>query len=158
MVWPIGHDCLYWFFGEEPKRGPEMLQMLALALLAATAAIGWRYAAGKKKPPAAAAAKRDARGRYHCVEVRPGVPACEAAKSLGLARFLSGEAPRLPMPGCSEPRCACSYIHHDDRREDDRRNPYGQWANLPAAFAHERRSRVERRQSQADTFRPSITH
>jgi hypothetical protein len=135
-----------------------MLQVLALVLFVVAVSIWWRYATRQKKYQAAPSVKRDAPSQYHCVEVRLGVPACEPVKRLGRARFLSGEAPRLPVSGCSEQRCACSYIHHDDRRDDERRNPYGQWANLPPGLVHERRARTERRRSQGNAFRPSIGH
>lgn len=133
-----------------------MVQVFALVLFVIAVAIWWRHAARQKKHLAAPAAKRDARSSYHCVEVRTGVPACEVAQHLGNVRFLSKEAPSLPVSGCTEQNCACSYIHHDDRRDDDRRNPYGQWANLPPAIGGERRSRVERRRLQESAFRPSI--
>jgi hypothetical protein len=47
---------------------------------------------------------------------------CEAARNLAERRFLSREAPRLPLSNCvlSE-GCSCSYQHHDDRRERPRR-------------------------------------
>lgn len=135
-----------------------MAQGLALLLLVTAVVLWLRYAAGQKPPRASPADKRDARSRYHCVEVRTGVPACEAARQLGNVRYLSSEAPGLPVSGCTEQQCACSYIHHDDRREDDRRNPYGQWTNLPHGMERERRSRTDRRASQEGAFRPSIAH
>jgi hypothetical protein len=43
-------------------------------------------------------------------------------KSLCSSRFLSAEAPRLPLYGCSMPStCGCAYKHHDDRRVRARR-------------------------------------
>lgn len=133
-----------------------MVQVLAFLLFVTAFAIWWRYAARQRKQLAAPAAKRDPRSSYHCVEVRAGVRACEAAQQLGNARFLPKEAPGLPVSGCTEHACACRYIHHADRREDDRRNPYGQWANLLPVIESERRSRVERRRSQESAFRPSM--
>ena len=135
-----------------------MAQVLALVLFVIAISLWQRHAARQKKHLAAAAVKRDARSSYHCVEVRTGVPACEAARQLGNVRYLSSAAPGLPVSGCTEQKCACSYIHHDDRRSDVRRNPYGQWANLPPTIVGERRSRTERRKSQEGMFRPSITH
>jgi hypothetical protein len=39
-------------------------------------------------------------------------------------RFLSKEAPVLPLAGCSmSGKCRCSYQHHDDRRGLSRRTP-----------------------------------
>ncbi len=39
------------------------------------------------------------------------------------ARFLSKEAPRLPMVGCDHPEtCECTYRHFEDRRNGLRRS------------------------------------
>lgn len=128
--------------------------LLAVAVIAAL----WGYRSNRQRSahslpaPGVAAQKR-----YHCVEVRAGTPACEPVLQFGQTRFLSDEAPVLPVQGCSVQQCTCGYVHHDDRREDDdRRHPYGQWANMPPAGSGERRSRRDRRRSRDSTFRPSI--
>jgi hypothetical protein len=133
-----------------------MFQILVLVLLLAVVAFGWRQIAGRKKRHAAPVAAQAASKKYHCVEVRKGSHACKAVQELGNSRFLSDEAPRLPVAGCTAEQCTCSFIHHDDRRDDDRRNPYGQFTNLPPQITGERRSRIERRKSQESTFRASI--
>ncbi len=46
------------------------------------------------------------------------------SKRIGEKRFLSGEAPEIPVPGCNAATCACHYVHHKDRRHNDRRNPF----------------------------------
>jgi hypothetical protein len=47
---------------------------------------------------------------------------CPAAMALREKRFLSGEAPQLPLADCAKPgRCACHYQHHADRRTNKRR-------------------------------------
>ena len=135
-----------------------MFQVAVIALLSLVAVVWWRYTVRQKKRLAESSIKQDARSHYHCVEVNPGVSACEAAQSLGTVRYLSDEAPRLPVPGCNAQHCACNYVHYDDRREDDRRNPYGIWASLPSTPANERRSRAERRKLQERVFRPSIAN
>jgi len=58
---------------------------------------------------------------YHAVSIAPGVGACDAVLALGDKRFLSREAPRLPLPGCGTANCACRYQHHEDRRRSPRR-------------------------------------
>ena len=133
-----------------------MFQIVVLVLLLGVIAFGWRRISSRKKPHKVPVAAQAAGKRYHCVEIRRGSHACKAVKDLGNTRFLSDEAPRLPVPGCTAGQCTCSFIHHDDRRDDDRRNPYGQLANLPPLLSGERRSRIERRKSQESTFRPSI--
>ena len=56
---------------------------------------------------------------WHAVSVG-GPDACVAAAKLARWRFLSVEAPRLPLPQCSSAwRCACIYRHHSDRRVGD---------------------------------------
>ena len=133
-----------------------MVQILALILFVTIVAIGWRYVARQKKPLPALAATQNTRKNYHCVEVRKGIRACKAVQDLGNVRFLSDQAPSLPVPGCTAETCTCRFIHHDDRRDDDRRHPYGQLASIPPTIAGERRSRTGRRKSQESTFRPSI--
>lgn len=133
-----------------------MLQIVGLIVVVAIVAFVWRQMARKKLPHLATVAGRAANRTYHCVEIRRGTHACKAVQSLGSTRFLSDEAPRLPVPGCTAAQCTCSFIHHDDRRDDDRRNPYGQFANLPPFITGERRSRIERRKPQEGSFRPSI--
>lgn len=60
---------------------------------------------------------------FHAVEIRCSSSGCLAARSLAGQRFLSrANPPQLPLPGCTQPnRCTCRYLHHDDRREEARR-------------------------------------
>lgn len=134
-----------------------MMQVLALVLLVAAVAIGWRYAARQKKLQAQRMARHGMRKTYHCVEVQKGFPACKAVQDLGAVRFLSDEAPSLPLSGCTEGKCTCSFVHHDDRRDDERRYAYGQFANIPPTISGERRARTDRRKS-GSSFKPSIAN
>lgn len=60
---------------------------------------------------------------YHAVSIRPGTRCCTAAEALDERRFLSVEAPALPLEGCTlRGNCRCRYRHHTDRREDFRRD------------------------------------
>jgi len=60
---------------------------------------------------------------YHAVSVKHSSRCCKAVKQLEHQRFLSTEAPNLPVAGCSNPgQCACRYQHHTDRRDDARRD------------------------------------
>jgi hypothetical protein len=36
-------------------------------------------------------------------------------------RYLSREAPPLPLKDCTSPECTCRYEHHEDRRKGPRR-------------------------------------
>lgn len=58
---------------------------------------------------------------YHAVSIVPGQRACEVARQNTEARFLSSEAPVLPLAGCDVGRCTCRYQHHPDRRAEDPR-------------------------------------
>jgi hypothetical protein len=60
--------------------------------------------------------------RWHAVSVIADGSACQHAQDLGDQRFLSQDAPRLPLEGCSDPmRCRCRYRHFPDRRKGPRR-------------------------------------
>lgn len=74
----------------------------------------------KKKAPA----RRDATATnpYHAVSVLPGRDACAAAYRFSGQRFLSRQAPRLPLPSCDAKSCGCRFKHHKDRRAGPRRN------------------------------------
>lgn len=54
--------------------------------------------------------------RWHAVCIQPVGKRCEAATALIGKRFLSKDAPRLPLRDCDQPACQCRYRHHDDRR------------------------------------------
>ncbi|MEH6589777.1 MAG: hypothetical protein V7746_05965 [Halioglobus sp.] len=49
---------------------------------------------------------------------------CDAVKQIEGSRFLSREAPLLPLQDCTSPNCTCSYTRYRDRRgfNGDRRS------------------------------------
>jgi len=55
---------------------------------------------------------------WHAVSIQGGEGGrCEAARALAGRRFLSGDAPALPLPDCDRPdTCHCRYRKHGDRR------------------------------------------
>ncbi|HEY0939191.1 MAG TPA: hypothetical protein VGE08_03745 [Steroidobacter sp.] len=59
---------------------------------------------------------------YHAVSVLPGPDACAAAYRFSGQRFLSRQAPRLPLPSCDAEVCNCRFKHHKDRRAGPRRS------------------------------------
>ena len=62
--------------------------------------------------------------RYQAVSIAYGGKCCAAVKSLAGQRFLAGNAPSLPLPGCSlSNQCNCRFQKYDDRRDDSRRLP-----------------------------------
>src|SRR4030066_87233 len=133
-----------------------MAQAVVLILIAVAAAFWWHRMTKRQKPQVSLASKKGSRSNYHCVEVRSGNAACDSVKRLGTIRFLSEEAPGLPLPGCNVQTCKCIYVHYDNRRQEYRRNPCGQWASVPPAITGERRSRIERRKSPENAYRPSM--
>jgi hypothetical protein len=70
------------------------------------------------EPPAVAPRKPS---RFHAVTIVTGLRACQPARELRDQRFLSREAPPLPLKNCGSPQCECRYEHFDDRRKGNRR-------------------------------------
>jgi len=74
--------------------------------------------------------------KFHAVTLRPCLEPCDAVQALAGQRFLSREAPSLPLENCDQARCECTYRHLSDRREQgDRRsgwNTFGAFSNTLA--------------------------
>lgn len=59
---------------------------------------------------------------YHAVAIVPALGCCKAATELKGRRFLSAEAPKIPLAACDAATCKCRFNHYDDRRDErDRR-------------------------------------
>jgi hypothetical protein len=58
---------------------------------------------------------------YHAVTIAVGARSCAGAQALQEKRFLSREAPKLPLATCDLLKCECRYTHHADRRRGPRR-------------------------------------
>ena len=86
------------------------------------------------------------RNLFHGVAVetsRGDRHACRAAAAIAGQRFLSEEAPVLPLPDCDTPReCRCVYQHFTDRRTDKRRESD---IGLPNRYVETDRRGVKRR-------------
>jgi hypothetical protein len=85
---------------------------------------------------------------YHAVSIVPGAMCCSAARDLRSQRFLSREAPPLPLAGCTVSPCRCSYKHFDDRRMKSRRSIDRMGQTAPWN-GNERRAASGRRQTDA---------
>jgi hypothetical protein len=60
--------------------------------------------------------------KWHAISVDAKTSSCAVAHDLRKKRFLSKEAPNLPLDGCTKrSSCPCTYKHHDDRRNKSRR-------------------------------------
>jgi len=71
-----------------------------------------------------------ARGRsfvvnlFHGVSIHSGSDcACTAVNTVSGVRYLSADAPMLPLDRCNTPgSCRCTYKHYQDRRSGSRRD------------------------------------
>ena len=82
---------------------------------------------------------------WHAVRIvgRPG--ACAIGEKVRAKRFLSDEAPRLPLAECpSRWRCKCIYRHFPDRRAKSRRETDRGGLSWPG-FGEEKRQGLGRR-------------
>jgi hypothetical protein len=63
-----------------------------------------------------------AKNPWHAVAIVPSRASCVAARAFKGMRFLSADAPALPLEQCTQPTaCRCTYRKHADRREEARR-------------------------------------
>lgn len=122
------------------------IALLVLLLLVLAFALWRRFASGRDLPPAA---RRPALPNtpWRCVSIETGLNACRAAEHIRGKRFLPREAPVLPLQGCDEKSCACRYVHHTDRRADDRRDTFSHFDGLKPTpeMDDKRRGRDRRR-------------
>ncbi len=89
--------------------------------------------------------------RWHAVSVKPGQAICESAAAAKNRRWLSREAPVLPLPGCTMPdHCRCTYQHHEDRRVGGRRAEDMDAFARPVKVVNERRKQRSRRAPRED--------
>ena len=73
------------------------------------------------KKSASGQAARKPRQHWHAVMVVAPSSACAAALACKGKRYLSSEAPRLPLANCDAEACGCKYRHFEDRRAGPRR-------------------------------------
>ena len=89
---------------------------------------------------------------WHAVGISTGVSCCKASVFLRQTRFLSSQAPPLPLQGCTQAKsCQCKYKHYSDRRSGPRRVTESELfqnalsRHKTAAWAQERRATRGRR-------------
>jgi hypothetical protein len=97
---------------------------------------------GKESP--APRTRRVTRQPWHAVTIAAPANACEAAQACNGKRFLSSEAPWLPLEGCDVKRCNCRYRHYEDRRGDSRRQGEKSAGAAAKESSNRRRSRGRR--------------
>jgi hypothetical protein len=81
---------------------------------------------------------------WHSVSIIRGRQACAAVGELNGRKWLSAEAPQLPVKGCDAKQCDCRYRHYADRRSGDRRETDG-LASAPPKNGERRTGHVDRR-------------
>jgi hypothetical protein len=78
-----------------------------------------RLRGGEPTPPPAI---RQPSRPFQAISIYRGVDACQLARKYSDHRFLTKNAPKLPLPGCTMSKdCACRYVKHSDRRGESRR-------------------------------------
>ncbi|MFT4517632.1 MAG: hypothetical protein ACI9JM_000009 [Halioglobus sp.] len=100
--------------------------------------IMWRFFfPAKIKPPAGDDRERrtgfSSGNPFHAVSIRPQEQCCREVGTIKVLRFLSEDAPPLPLPGCNAASCGCKYVHHADRRDGARDRRLGAIAEPEAA-------------------------
>jgi hypothetical protein len=102
----------------------------------------------KPKSLASSAARARAPSHWHAVAIKPKGQCCEAVHACRTARFLSNDAPRLPLAECNtSDTCSCVYKHHADRRAHPRRQGENDGLRRAGKVEQERRLTRDRRQS-----------
>ncbi len=129
-----------------------MNTLILIAVIALVGLAGWQLMVGRSARRQArplARTQKPATPAYHAVEVlAPG--GCRAARAHRGVRYLSSEAPALPLPECSQDECRCRYRHHEDRRSGDRRTSLDvTYHQISESIGTERRNQRDRRQQLA---------
>jgi hypothetical protein len=123
---------------------PMIVVLLTVVVIAAGAAYRLMALRAAPRPARGAAPPPKAGGRFSGVEIRTRGGACRAAQALRGRRFLSKDAPSLPLPDCTHATCACSFSKLPDRRTEGRRLDYGT-LNASLFLTTNRRMKRDRR-------------
>jgi hypothetical protein len=84
---------------------------------------------------------------WHAVSIVTGNSCCQEAHAVRGFRFLSAQAPRLPLAKCPlAATCVCYYKHHTDRRAQPRRRDDLMGLRRRGYTANERRADFGRRE------------
>jgi hypothetical protein len=128
----------------EKTETSDMISIAILVAIAVLAGVGsWWWSRRSRARPVPHRATRAAE-RFAAVEIRRRSGSCKAAAALDGQRFLANRSPALPLVGCTQVRCDCSFVKYSDRRADDRR--WGQDGHSAALFnTAQRRKLADRR-------------
>jgi hypothetical protein len=89
------------------------LIFLGIWLLRKMFPVGTKPLSGTAKGPEELPSNNNA---YAAVSIHSYKDRCTAAEQVAGHRFLSNEAPPLPLESCTSEKCHCVYMHHSDRR------------------------------------------
>jgi hypothetical protein len=126
-----------------------MLFALIGALVVVAGAAYWLIARRPQPPKSNPAPRPKEGGRFGAVQIRARLGACRAAQLLEGQRFLSKNAPTLPLRECSAARCSCTFSKLPDRRSDGRRIESGGLHTTLFIAANRRTKRDRRRSAQS---------
>lgn len=88
---------------------------------------------------------------WHAISVVPTLDSCDAATKLREQRFLSKDAPSLPLPDCTQRKsCRCSYRHFTGRRVGPRRASEAIGVDKPPPGTDRRKKRGRRKSDYAE--------
>jgi hypothetical protein len=130
--------------------------LILLVLLIVAVSVLVRYAMIARRDAAEeddAVPETQEKKSYHAVSIKVSRNACRAARDMAGHRFLSNEAPRLPLPKCDASECKCRFAHHKDRRAGrDRRSPFSVsgLGGGSGNYEVDRRERKDRRKKPTD--------
>lgn len=98
---------------------------------------------GRSLLPVDAKPTRKPASKWHGVSIVLQTSSCAAAAMCRNTRYLSREAPRLPLRSCPHPEtCECTYKHFEDRRTGTRRGAdAGNGGGKPGAERRKSRGR-----------------
>jgi hypothetical protein len=85
---------------------------------------------------------------FYGVTVQPGMNSCKAVEKMRGRRYLTHEAPKLPLPECRRSNCQCRMIPEDDRRTgfDRRGDTFSAFGDYnPLSYFRRRKEGAERR-------------
>ncbi|WP_394205067.1 hypothetical protein [Shewanella waksmanii] len=93
------------------------------------------------QPPSSSVATGTSIHPHHAVAVVMADDACKAVQQIQGTRYLSADAPTIPLPNCDSSNCQCHYQHYEDRRQPDseRRIDFGITHDLYGAFGEQNR-------------------
>ena len=124
--------------------------IVVIALVVTYVVLRKRKSGNNVRPDEKQSTASNPESSFHAVSLKFSVNACQAARDMDGRRFLSGVAPRIPLPGCDANECRCKFVHHSDRRSrESRRSPFME-GGVTAQLRREQRDSSERREGTSD--------